>query len=452
MSGSALRFRAAGPIAVILACLLVIALVGLALVSPFIAVGVLGAAALALAAAAAPRYTVGLWLAVILFVPSWTTIYVSGTAVGPAYLNIPVALGLIARASHEAIRHGSSRWRVLDITVPAGAALVVVAQVVFAQQSFLATNVVVALLGGYVIGRFARESLDRVFVILVLVLAVWGVVEFATGWHAFSTWFASAGGIGPNIQERGGLARSEASLGHAIAYGATLVAAMPFTRSFRHPIVLQLILLAGVLSSLSRGPILAAVLTFALMLYSERKSQVRVRSVFLLVAGIAVAIFLFSGLYNGSGQEELQSSSSARDDQVLQTLGFTNPFGPATGTQWDSTKSRYETNGIFIVDSTYLRFALDFGWIITALLLVPAVVAAQRVVRRVAGPATIAVAGQIPILVVTSMITQWQVVFFLLVGMAVAEISRQLPTTGGLSWKPEQLHANEVAVARTQTR
>jgi hypothetical protein len=425
MTTSRPRFNSTTALALVIGCALIIIIVRGSQLSPLVALGGLGAVVLIIAAMAAPTYAVGFWLAAILFIPSWTTVFVAGVTVSPAFLNIPIAVGLTLRAAHEAVHRSSTRWHLLDFSVPVGAALVLVAQSVFGQQTFLATNVVIALLGAYVVGRFARQSLGRVFVVIASLLAVWGVIEFVTGWHAFVSWFTSVGGFGPPIQERGGLARSEASLGHAIAYGATLVAAMPFTRSFHRPLLLQLVLLAGVLTSLSRGPILAAVLTFALMLYAERKSEIRLRSVILLVGGLAVALFLFSALYNGSGQAELQSSSSARDDQLLQTLGQTNLFGPATGTEWDPVHSRYETNGVFIVDSTYLRFAIDFGWIITTLMLAPAIVAAQRVVARKAGSATIAVVGQIPILVVTSMITQWQVVFFMLVGMAVAEISRR---------------------------
>jgi hypothetical protein len=404
---------------------LVAGLVPLALISPLLTIGAVGAVVLIIVSAAFPAFAVGMWLTLTLLVPFWTTIFVGGTAVGPSFLNIPVAFGLVLRALLGMMNGERSKLTWLDAALISAVGLVLVQQQVFGQESFLATNVAVALFGGYVIGRFARESAGRIFVVVSVALAVWGLIEFATSTHVFTGWFADIGGIGPAIQERGGLSRSEASLGHAIAYGATLAAAMPFTRTFKHPLFLQLVLTAGILSSLSRGPILAAILTFALMLYTERTTATRLRSVFLLAGGVGIAFFLFTSLYSGSGQAELQSSSSARDDQLLSTLALTNFIGPAAGTQWDSTNSRYVTNGIAIVDSTYLRFALDFGWLVTVLLLLPAIIAALRILARRGGPAAIAVVGQIPILAVTSMITQWQIVFFFVVGLSIRELARQ---------------------------
>lgn len=407
-----------------LAVVLVVTVV-LALQQPLLTIGALAAVAVIGATLKFPGFAVSAWLVVILFTPFWTTFYVAGVAIGPAFLNIPVALGLTIRAVHGAFK-GNLRSKLtwLDAAMVLGVILVITSQIVFDQRAFLVTNVVVALFGAYVVGRFARESVGRAFVVASVVLAAWGVVEFALNWHVFTGWFAEVGGIGPAIQQRGGVARSEASLGHAIAYGATLTAALPFTRSFKHPLVLQIILLIGVVSSVSRGPILAAIMTFGFMLYLERASTRRIRSILLLVVGIAVASVVFTALYDGSGQEELQSSSSARDDQLASTLALLRLFGPADGTQWDTVFSRYVTNGTAIVDSTYLRFALDFGWIATVLLLVPVVIAAIRVLGRRAGSASIAVTGQIPVLLVTSMITQWQTVFYLLVGLMIAEYAR----------------------------
>lgn len=409
----------------VLAGVATVIVVPLALINPMLSLGALGALALLALAALAPEVAISVWLVWTLFVPSWSSLVVGGIYVSPSYLAIPVAFGLLVRR----IRHSGPRFSMIDAGMLAAVALVVVYQAEFSQQSFLLTNVAITLFGGYVIGRFAEVSAGRVFAVAAVVLSCWGIAEWAFSWHAFTTWQAEMGGIGPAIQERGGLSRSEATLGHAIAYGAVLVAALPFTKAFKHPILMQLVLIAGVLVSLSRGPIIAAAFTLAIMFYVDRESKHRVLSGVLLVVGLAATYVLFTFLYSGSAVGELESSSTARDTQLGSAIASTNLIGPASGTQWDSIEGRYVTNGVEIVDSVFLRLALDFGWLVTALLLLPIVITIMAVFIRKGGPATIALAGQVPVLIVTSLITQWQVVIFFLAGIAVTELARKKSVT-----------------------
>ena len=368
-----------------------------------------------------PGVGIAIWLVFTILTPSWTQIPAGGTVIGPAYIAIPIVIAVLLRRLHD--RMGGAppfTLTAVDGGITLGVVFVILYQSWYDQALFLATNVVISLYGGYVIGRLARVSMQKVFVVAMVIVALWGIAEFLFSWHLFVNWQTGNGGIGPALQERGGFTRSEASLGHAIAYGACLVAAIPFTREFRRPLLLQAILAAGILVSFSRGPILALLITIALMFYADHSTQRRVAAFGTLLVGMVGAYYIFDFLYTGSGQAEVASSSSQRDIQIERTIDRVNWFGPATGAQLNQ-EGRYVTNGVDIVDSVPLRFGLDFGWVVCALLLLPVAVAVWRVVARKAGPAGIAVAGQVPVLLVTSFITQWQVVFMSLCGMAWTE-------------------------------
>lgn len=372
-----------------------------------------------------PQVGIAAWLVFTIVVPSWTLIPAAGTVVGPSYIALPIIAAVLMRRTHDRMQ-GGRRISItgVDGAVILGVVMVLVYQSYYDQAQFLATNVVVSLFGGYVLGRLSRESNPKVFVVSMIAVAIWGILEFLFGLHPFTEWQVTAGGIGPALQERGGYVRSEASLGHAIAYGACLVAAVPFTRLLNRPLVWQAVLAAGVLVSFSRGPMLALIVTLAVMFYVERSTSRKVASGVVLGVGLVATLIVFDFLYNGSGQAEVASSSYQRDNQIARSLDFINWLGPATGSRLNG-EGRYVTNGIEIIDSVPLRLGLDFGWIVVALLLLPVAAASVRVLNRRAGAASIAIVGQIPVLAVTSFITQWQIVFMFVCGLAVNEIAAE---------------------------
>ncbi|WP_237171819.1 hypothetical protein, partial [Prescottella equi] len=71
------------------------------------------------------------------------------------------------------------------------------------------------------------------FALIMAGVALWGIVEFLSGMHLFVDWMPGANQTLNAIQERSGVARSEAAFGHAIAYGASLAMAIPFAQQLR---------------------------------------------------------------------------------------------------------------------------------------------------------------------------------------------------------------------------
>ncbi|WP_405371736.1 MULTISPECIES: hypothetical protein [unclassified Microbacterium] len=419
------------------ACALTAMVVVAVLWQPTLGLGGIAAVGLVAIAAASPAAGAIIWVAVVVMVPFWTF----GLTITPGFISLPIAVGLLLRRFGDSVNGKSSTsggLAAIDVFIGAGVVLAVISQQVFGQAAFLTSNVVVTLFGGYLVGRIVRQSASRTFAIAIIVVAVWGIVEFVTGWHAFVNLNASVGGLGPALQERGGVTRSEATLGHAIAYGAALAAAVPLVAQLKRPLIWQLILIGGVLASVSRGPIIAAVFAFAMMAWVSRSTRVRVWSSILLVAGLIGIYFVFTLLYEGAGQSDVTLSQEARDQQLWQTLSFANWFGPATGMQMD-LEGNYVVNGIARVDSAPLRLALDYGFIIAALLLTPFVFASFAVLFRKAGPATVALASQIPVVFVTSYITQWQTIIYFLAGLAVTEYldaKREAASSEDRTWRP----------------
>ncbi|NKS79090.1 hypothetical protein GS539_26820 [Rhodococcus hoagii] len=165
---------------------------------------------------------------------------------------------------------------------------------------------------------------------------------------------------------------------------------------------------------------IALAVTLVLLTWvTASSSKLRVRYIALTVVGASAVWVVLGRMYSGVYAEEVVSSGDSRSSQweVIQPAlrWFSSAltyFGP------DATA---EVRGIAIIDSTPLRLAANYGIVAAVLFSIPVVVAAWRVFRREAGSASIALAGQIPVLAVTSFITQWQALVFFVMGLVVTE-------------------------------
>lgn len=375
-------------------------------------VGLVAVGVFAYLAFSHPQGLIGVFLATILFVPYWSSISIGPVVVFPALLGAAILALLLVR----------SDWRgyvpqLSDGLFATGAVLVAACGVLFDQEKFLFTNATVTLGCAYALGRFSGAGVRRWFGYLVIVLAVWGILEFALDWHPFTDWQLWYGGSGPALQERGGVIRSEATMGHAIAFGAVLCLGLPFVSNLRVAWFGVAALSVGILTSLSRGPILAMVFTLTALAFVRTGRRSRAMGLTFLLAGLAMGYVVLSTLYSGSSEEELRSSTEGRSTQLERLISSTHLFGPAEGLQFNSG-GRYVLNGVEIVDSAPLRLAVDFGWVVALLLLAPVIIGGLPVLIRRGDAPTVALFGQLPILAVTSLITQWQGVLFFVAGMA----------------------------------
>lgn len=388
--------------------------------SAILVIGVIATGVFVALGARFPRLSLTIWVAATIFIPSWTPIGFAGFSPGPsAVIGIPVLLGLTLSR-----RWAKKQLNVIDVAV-AFAMLLVGVYVGFGQlPQFLIVNLLLVAGVAYILGRAADGGIQIQFARIMVIIAVWGIVEFVTGWHPFTEWFPSSTHHWNDVQIRGGLTRSEASLGHAIAYGASLALAIPFARNLpKRPGLAQIILVVAILASLSRGPLLAMVVTLALGGLVLATGVKRVRALLLAAVGVGVVFLVFDVLYSAEFAEEVDASGNARLTQLDATFALINFLGPAQGFGLTASNS-IAVSGVAVVDSTFLRLALNYGWVPALLLLAPLFYALVGFARGKAGTATVALIGQLPVILVTSFIVQWQAIFFFVAGMAVTELAR----------------------------
>ena len=397
---------------------------GLTALSPTLAFGLFVVAAIITLGCMRPQIAMVAWLLCVIFIPNWTPIpsgplgsYNPTTAVG-----IPILIGI---GIGVVLRGGGPRLHWMDFTLVAGGVLILLQAGIGFADSALVKMFALLWVVGYIFGRMATEQVQRVFVRALVVVAVWGIIELIFDIHVFENWATSANHHWNEIQTRAGFSRSEGPFGHAIAYGAVLAMGIPLAHRLpRWRVAAQVILAVGVVCSFSRGPLVTLVVALVLsaLVIANVRGRARRRLFVVAAAGSAGAWFVMNYLYQGDDSARVVQSGEPRTNQYNEVLDTLNWLDPASGFGQDG--DRYIVGGVAVIDSTPLRLAVNFGILAAILLLMPILVAAWRIVTLKAGVASVAVVTQIPVLVVTSLITQWAVLVFFAMGMAVSEVAR----------------------------
>ena len=395
------------------AAVLVSAVVYMALGNPAIVIGGLLAVGLIVATAMRPMVGVVAWLAVLVLIPDWTVLPVGLKPI--SVIGIVVLVGLLVSRRRERIKIA---WP--DFTLLSAVLVLTALTYLESYPLVLLSNLAGALGVSYWLGRTVPATARRAYLYAMVVVSIWGILEALTSVHLYSEWMLSPTHHWEEVQTRSGVDRSEAAFGHAIAYGAAIAMAIPFARELpRHAGLFQVILLAGVFASFSRGPILTATLTLGLAVVFASTGRRRIGSILLLILALGVTYFVFQFLYGGEDAATTELSGDQRTIQLLATLPNVQWFG-SSGLSFED--GRVQTLGADIIDNTFLRLAINFGWILAVLILAPLVFAVTRFFQGQATPSSLALIGQIPVLLVTTLITQWQAAVFLIAGMAVTEL------------------------------
>lgn len=397
---------------------LVAVLVILGIRLPGVAIALVLGAAFVVITTYRPAFGLVSWIAVVAFIPDWTPIHL-----GPIGLRPSVVLGLAVLAGLLLSRkRGGSPLAWPDFALAGAVAIVLALTVLAGYPAFLLVNLALVLGLSYTLGRLSIAEVRTAFVVVMVIVSIWGLVEFATGLHVWSDWAPSAFHHWGDVQVRAGVERSEAGFGHAIAYGATIAMAIPFARELaKHAVLAQLILAAGVVVSLSRGPLLALTLTLGLSIFAATSGRRRVGSFLLFGVSMVVIAVTFQLLYSEDDASDTRMSGEQRALQLERALPAIRWLGASAGVQVDDA-GRLQSATIDVIDNTLLRLGANFGWLVAVLILAPILFAAVLFVVRKATPASIALLGQIPVLAVTSLITQWQAFLFFVAGMAVTEL------------------------------
>lgn len=257
-------------------------------------------------------------------------------------------------------------------------------------------------------------------------VALWAIAEYFLDLHVYENTgqISRALGFWAEIQVRGGVARSEAAFGHAIALGGFLALTIPFAmasswKTLRIPMIFTIAL--GAIVTLSRGPIISVLVTVLLSIafVSGKSVSSTKRWATVLTAGFAmVAGPILLSRFNVASSE-LDSSTAYRENLWTELPSDVSILGQASNMVTDRL-GRSTYSGMVSIDSTPLLIGLDFGWMIILPMVVGVCFLIVRVLLRQGTSADIALIGQIPTLLTVALITQYGAAIWFMVGLALA--------------------------------
>lgn len=376
-----------------------------------------------------PRGAVLAWTLVLFFVPVWV-----GASAGFFWYAISaVTVLFVVTCWGRVPLHPADGWMAAFVVVLVG--LFLIKDVTLAAAVMAVPQWVIPYVWGrIVIARVGARWVTQVIAGVAVAAAVLGILEFVTSFNPwvlipgpeplYSTW--------SELQPRGGMLRIEGAFGHSIAMGTVLAMSSAFVIAARWKSLTTLLavgaLVSAVVLTFSRVAMITLMLTIVLsvLLLPGLSRRVRLGIVGLGVVAVAAVLPVLEAVLDAAGDEAEGSAAYRTDLLVLlrQVELFGNPG------DWASLVSGEYYLGYFArsVDNALLSILLRLGYVPTALLFASVVCAVLLLLRRGArSPAAIAVAGQLPSLVVVAMITQYGTFFWFCVGLAIAS---RIPNVG----------------------
>lgn len=312
-------------------------------------------------------------------------------------------------------------------------------------------DVVLVWTVGYLTGRVlsARVGVDPVLRTAAVVLGIAGglaVVEYVTRFDPFQRIVVHNAlfDLWGSPNSRSGEWRAEGAFGHPIALGCSLAIGVPLAlgsslRS-RSKLLVLVGLFGGAVVTFSRIALICASLGLLLSLVSRRTPlRLRTRAVVaagVLVAAVGVVPFVLATL-NSSGA--VAADSADYRGWLLDLVPGIAPIGLSS--LYHAYPDGTVRFGTFAsIDNALLLIGLRYGAIAVAVIVVALAAAATTVLRLRASAATVALVAQIPAFVSAALITQYAVLVWVLVGVAVTSELRPFraapPSTSSLDDLP----------------
>jgi hypothetical protein len=282
---------------------------------------------------------------------------------------------------------------------------------------------------GYLVGRYVCEKAGISFV-KSSVATTFGVVGLLAIAEKVFSWHLFAGQLGMNslseiwapIQIRGGEERSEWAFGHSIALGGSIALAIPFlinsSMRTKSKLVVLALMLGGVATTLSRGAMLAAGLTLVLALLTSKSIKAG-HKLWLLLAAAAFGVYMILGFAEVSetAGSEVTDSSGYRVSLFSRLVSTLQPIGRSTA-YMSGANNQVQYGNYASIDNAFMALGLGFGWIAMVAVAIPFVVMSVRFARGRSSFAEIALLGQLPVITTVAMITQYQVMVWMVAGLA----------------------------------
>ncbi|MCV7416421.1 hypothetical protein [Mycolicibacterium litorale] len=381
-----------------------------------------------------PKLSLCVFLSAICFVPYWWGIDLFGYVPAASLISLMVFPGALLRA----VRGGNyAVVAVLSIGLFVGL-LVALGASIPGHGFVLLAQWVPAFFVGYSLTtqvgiQFVRDTITIVF----LVVALLAIVEYLADWNPY---FGTAPATEQylklgTLQDRGGITRSEGSFAHSIALANSLALAIPMVLTSRFRPVTQAtvtaLIIVAIFTTFSRSGLVTAGLALAFTLWaSHGKISRRTRTTVALgvLATAAVALPWVEGVFNAASQEATRSANHRL--RLLELVPYLEAFGTARG--YHETAGVFQWFGVVSIDNAFLRLAVNFGWALGSLFLLAAAWTVFRAVNRKANSPEIALASVMPALLTVALITQFGILVWFYMGVAVATTELGRAHMGGL--------------------
>lgn len=382
-----------------------------------------------------PRAALVIFVASICFVPYWFGLRLGGYWPPGAIVGILVLACAIFRTGFIQLK----RLTPFDIMV----GIFAIACIALGVAGMSNRGHVLISVGqwtvAYLVARFVANETDLDFVYQVLavafsVVAVFTLIEFATGHNIFAGTLPGSGGNFSTIgqtQLRGGEIRAEFSFGHSIPLANSLAMAVPFTLSARLPpwikVVFVSLISCATLVTLSRSGLITLALAIVLSVWAISSERMPWPTKAATIGAFSVLAFVtvpwLTTTFARAGDEAGRSGRYRSD--LMQMFPLTKPLGLADGYSENGTGS-FLWNGLYSIDNAFLRLSVNFGYLAMVPVLLIFVLAIILVAVRRASPATVSLAAVTPALFTVALITQFGAFVFFCAGIAsVAWLRRE---------------------------
>ncbi|GAB3603833.1 hypothetical protein [Microbacterium aureliae] len=382
---------------------------------------------------ASPSLAATVWLLTLVLLPPWIYLQVLGYRVVPlAVISVAIILAWSGKSM--------ARFTSVDLAVILLLAAVAAGVAWGGTPGYLASQAVLEWGAAYWAGRhlMTMPSFSRNLIRVAALLGGLAMLQLLLSFNIAEMWpytYAVGAENWMGLQVRGGLTRAEVTLGHSIALGGVLCLALPFAlmgmRGHQRLAVSGLII-GGAIATLSRASWLsvAVALVLVVTLNPRLRPAQRVVTAGVSLIGLVIAAGPLGDLLSEGGAEV--ANSAAYRGNLLELLPDLNVVGLASGAVAVDGGPTYAWRNFYSIDNGLLFVGLYCGALAAILYLLVYLLIGRGVLVASATPASLAIVAHIPFLLTVAPITQYQSVYWAVVGAAVTSLwpraSQQLTT------------------------
>lgn len=373
-----------------------------------------------------PKVGVALWFLVVCFVPTWVEADV-GVLIPPTTLVGGVLLASMALLLPSRVTVAD--WLVGFFFVACLVPVLVGASSLAAVFAVILKWLIPFLVGRLLPLRVPSDWIYRCAGVFFTGVSVLAILESLLRWNPFVTVVANNVDYRTwsPLQQRGSLLRVEGAFGHSIALGTSIALVLPLVLGSslrtRTKVVMVAAMLSAVVLTLSRIGIVCSVLALVLfVVFSRGGLTARARAVLsgVLVVGVLAATPSLLSVFDRALPEP--SLSAVYRSQLTELVPYVSVLGVAPN------QHRTATGEVFFgsyrsIDNALILLGLTYGFVALAFALLLLTCAVVAVVARAATPPVLAMAAQVPAVASVALITQYEMLFWFVGGLALATLT-----------------------------